>query len=301
LHTAFFGHSSTVYVHVVHTLEALPRAFVVGAGAPRELPSLAEEPPLRPRVAIEQVGPRALRAEIVRPRDFDPKRRYPVVVDVYGGPHHLHVTRALGPALIRQWVADQGFVVVSADGRGTPRRGRAWERAIHGDFSTVTVEDQVAALDALGALHPELDLSRVGVFGWSFGGYMAALCVLERPDRFRGGVAGAPVIDWRDYDTHYTERYLGVPDRDAAPYDKSSLLPRAPKLERPLLLVHGTSDDNVYFLHTLKMADALFRAGRPFDLLPLAGLTHMVPDPLVKERLYQRIVAALAAATSPSR
>jgi dipeptidyl-peptidase-4 len=179
--------------------------------------------------------------------------------------------------------------VVCLDNRGTPRRDRAWERAIKGRFGDVPLEDQVEGLKALGARYPELDLDRVGVFGWSFGGYMAALAVLRRPDVFKVGVAGAPVVDWLDYDTHYTERYLDLPDAAPGAYHDSSLLTHAPNLSRPLLVIHGTADDNVYFFHSLKLADALFRAGRPFELCPLAGVTHQVPDPAVRARLWARI------------
>jgi dipeptidyl-peptidase 4 len=118
---------------------------------------------------------------------------------------------------------------------------------------------------------------------------MSALSVLRRPDVFKAAVAGAPVVDWLDYDTHYTERYLGVPESDAAAYKEGSLLTYAEGLSRPLLLIHGTADDNVYFRHTLKLTDALFRAGRDFEVLPLSGFTHMVPDPVVTQRLYARI------------
>jgi dipeptidyl-peptidase-4 len=256
---------------------------------------VAESPPFQPRAVIEQVGPRKTRAVILRPRDFDPSKRYAVVLDVYGGPHHRSVEHAMGRQLIRQWLADLGYVVVAVDGRGTPRRGREWERAIAGDF-TVPLAEQIEALDALGAAHHELDLARVGVFGWSFGGYLAALAVLERGDRFRAAVAGAPVCDWTDYDTFYTERYLGLLPASKAAYDKSSLIPYAANLARPLLIVHGTSDDNVYFVHSLKLAEALFRAGKPFELVPLPGLTHQLPDPVITERLYQRIAATFAAA-----
>jgi dipeptidyl-peptidase-4 len=152
------------------------------------------------------------------------------------------------------------------------------------------LDGQVAGLKALGAKYPELDLERVGIYGWSFGGYMSALAVLKQPDVFKAAVAGAPVVDWLDYDTHYTERYLGLPDADAAAYHEASLLTYADRLSRPLLLVHGTADDNVYFRHTLKLTDALFRAGKAFEVLPLSGLTHMVPDSVVTQRLYARIV-----------
>ena len=148
-----------------------------------------------------------------------------------------------------------------------------------------------------------MDLGRVGIYGWSFGGYLAALAVLRRPDVFHVGVAGAPVVDWRDYDTCYTERYLGLPgagiDANGAGYDESSLLTYAKDLRRPLLLIHGTTDDNVYFLHSLRLADALFRAGRDFELLPLQGFTHMVPDALVRQRLYSRILGTLGRVLKP--
>jgi dipeptidyl-peptidase-4 len=179
-------------------------------------------------------------------------------------------------------------VVVSLDNRGTPGRGRDWERAVSKHFGSVPLEDQVAGLKALGRRFPEMDLERVGIYGWSFGGYMSGLAVLRRPDVFKAAVAGAPVVDWLDYDTHYTERYLGLPDTDAAAYKEASLLTYAGDLQRPLLLVHGTADDNVYFRHSLKLADALFRAGKEFEILPLSGLTHMVPDPVVTQRLYGR-------------
>jgi len=215
-------------------------------------------------------------------------------VNVYGGPHGQMVTRSRNPFLLPQWLADHGFVVVMLDGRGTPGRGRAWERAIKGNLIEVPLEDQVEGLRALGAVYPELDLSRVGIYGWSFGGYFSAMAIMRRPDVFRASVAGAPVVDWRDYDTHYTERYMGLPDDNPGGYQAASVLTYADRLERPLLLVHGTADDNVYFLHSMKLCEALFRAGKPFEFLPLAGFTHMVPDPVVTRRLYQRIEAFLA-------
>lgn len=138
-----------------------------------------------------------------------------------------------------------------------------------------------------------MDLARVGITGWSFGGYLSAYAVLRRPDTFHAAVAGAPVTDWDDYDTHYTERYMGVPpgpDVDAA-YRESSCLPWAKDLSRPLLLLHGTRDDNVFFRHTLRLTDALLRSGRAFDVLPLPGFTHMLPDPVVAEQRWLRTAA----------
>jgi dipeptidyl-peptidase-4 len=292
LNSATFAKNHSIYVHQEISLETMPKTTVRRADGSLigELPSVAENPSFVPRARVMKVGSgNGFYASIVRPRDFDAKRRYPVLVDVYGGPHGKTVVAAMSAHILKQWLADQGFIVVSIDGRGTPGRGREWERAIAKHFGSVPLADQVAGLKALRETFPELDLERVGIFGWSFGGYMSALAVLKRPDIFRAAMAGAPVVDWLDYDTHYTERYLGMPDTDATAYKEGSLLTYAGDLSRPLLLVHGTSDDNVYFRHTLKLTDALFRAGKDFELLPLSGLTHMVPDPVVTERLWSRI------------
>jgi dipeptidyl-peptidase-4 len=284
-----FGAPGAAFRSVVHVWDGAKGDRVAG-----ELPSVALTPPFFAKEERVRVGALQYWAAIVRPRGFDAKKKYPVVVDVYAGPGHQVVRAVAGPSLMRQWMADHGVIVVAIDGRGTPGRGHDWERFIVGDFSR-TIEDQVAGLQALGAKYPEMDLSHVGITGWSFGGYESALAVLKRGDVFHVAAAGAPVVDWHDYDTHYTEHYLGVLPENKNAYDVSSLLTYVPKLSRPLLLIHGTSDDNVYFFHTLKLAEALFRAGKPFELLPLPGLTHMVPDPVVKEQLHTRIMKFLMA------
>jgi dipeptidyl-peptidase 4 len=147
---------------------------------------------------------------------------------------------------------------------------------------------------------PDLDLSRVGIRGWSFGGYLAALAVLRRPDVFHAAIAGAPVTDWSLYDTHYTERYLGRPDTDPEAYARSSLIADAARLERPLLLVHGLADDNVVAAHTLRLSSALLAAGRPHSVLPLSGVTHMTPQEVVAENLLLLQVRFLIDALSPA-
>ena len=188
--------------------------------------------------------------------------------------------------LTSQWFAEQGFAVVVADGRGTPGRGPAWDRAVAGDLAGPPLADQVEALHAAGARCADLDLGRVAIRGWSFGGFLAALAVLRRPDVFHAAVAGAPVTDWRLYDTHYTERYLGQPDDDSgANYDASSLLADAHRLTRPLLIIHGLADDNVVVAHSLRLSSALLAAGRPHSLLPLSGVTHMATQEEVAENL----------------
>ncbi len=165
---------------------------------------------------------------------------------------------------------------------------------MRGNLIELPLADQVAGLQAVGAEVEEMDRSRVGVYGWSFGGYFSAHAVMQRPDVFAVGVAGAPVADWRDYDTHYTERYMGLPDENRDGYHASSALTYAGDLERPLMIIHGTSDDNVYFVHALKMSDALMRAGKPHEFVVLAGSTHMVADPAVARALQGRIMRFLA-------
>jgi dipeptidyl-peptidase-4 len=254
------------------------------------LPAVAEEPPVVPHVEFLQLdGPKKFHACIIRPQNFDSKLRYPVVVSVYGGPGVNQVLASRRSFLLSQWLADQGFIVVSVDGRGTPGRGRDWERAIYHHFGSVPLEDQVEGVEELTKKYPELDPKRIGITGWSFGGYMSGLAVLRRPDIFKAAVAGAPVVDWLDYDSCYTERYLGLPDSQPEAYKEGSLLTYADGLQRPLLLVHGTTDDNVFFRHSLKLSDALFRSGKDFAILPLSGFTHMVPDPVVMEQLWSRI------------
>lgn len=291
-HSAEFSRDHGTYVQFFSGADLKRSQTVRGRdGALRgELLSLAEKPPFTPNVELTSVGARAFHAALIRPRDFVPGRRYPVIVNVYGGPGQAMVTTSSFAYLLPQWIADHGYIVVTLDGRGTPGRGHDWERAIRGNLIKAPLEDQADGLKALGEKYPELDMTRVGVYGWSFGGYFSAMAAMRRPDVFAAGVAGAPVADWADYDTHYTERYMGLPEENPAGYADASVLTHAPSLTRPLMIIHGTTDDNVYFLHSLKMSDALFRAGKRHEFMPLVGFTHVVPDPLVTSRLYALIL-----------
>jgi dipeptidyl-peptidase-4 len=254
------------------------------------LPSAAEPAPFVPAVEYATVGPHDFAAQIVRPRDFQAGRSYPVLLSVYGGPAAKLVWAAPRLNFERQCMADCGYIVATLDGRGTPGRDRAWLRAVAGDAIDVPLDDQVAGLRALAAQIPEMDLKRTGVVGWSFGGYFAAMAAMRRPDVFAAAVAGAPVVDWTDYDTHYTERYLGLPDENPDGYRRSDVLTYAGELARPLLLVHGVTDDNVYFQHTMKLVQALLAAGKPYELLLLPG-THMLADPMLRTREAERVMA----------
>ena len=207
-----------------------------------------------------------------------------MVLSVYAGPGVKMIERTPRRLAEDQCLADRGVVVVSFDGRGTPGRGHDWERVTRNDLIDVPLTDQIDGLRALGRRFPALDMSRVGVTGWSFGGYFTAMATIRRPDVFRVGVAGAPPVDFADYDTAYTERYLGTPDADPDGYRRSDVLTYANALKRPLLLIHGLTDDNVYFVNTVKLTEALTAAGIPYDLLLLPG-THLLPDPVLRARV----------------
>ncbi|MGI5226041.1 prolyl oligopeptidase family serine peptidase [Actinoallomurus sp. CA-142502] len=251
--------------------------------------SHADKPEIEVNVNLIRAGERELRTAVLLPTGYSGDEPLPVLMDPYGGPHAQRVLATRRAFAESQWLADQGFAVVVADGRGSPARGPQWERAIHRDVVGPVLEDQVTALHA-AAEHFPLDLSRVGIRGWSFGGYLAALAVLHRPDVFHAAVAGAPVTDWTLYDTHYTERYLGDPNEDPEPYERASLISavsgeQGSRTMRPLLVIHGLADDNVVVAHTLRFSSALLAAGLPHSVLPLSGVTHMTPQEVVAENL----------------
>ncbi|MER6219211.1 prolyl oligopeptidase family serine peptidase [Streptomyces sp900105755] len=247
--------------------------------APVEIRSHAQRPLLRLRVESAVVGRRELRTHLFLPSWHRPgDAPLPVLVDPYGGPAMQKVlAEQASHAFVSQWFAEQGFAVLVADGAGTPGRGPRWEKEIFGDLLGPTLDDQVTALHATAERHPELDLGRVGIRGWSFGGILAAAAVLRRPDVFHAAVSGAPLTDQRLYDACWKERFLGLPDRYPEHYESSSLLADAPKLSRPLLLVHGLADDNVFVAGTLQLSAALLAAGKPHEVLPLSGMTHAAP------------------------
>ncbi|MEU4229213.1 prolyl oligopeptidase family serine peptidase [Nonomuraea sp. NPDC026600] len=251
---------------------------VVRDGRPgAEIASLQAEPLLVPRVTWLRAGERAIRTALLLPSWHRPgSGPLPVLMAPYAGPAMQLVTRARHWWLAEaQWFAEHGFAVVTADGRGTPGRGPAWEKTVHGDTLTAPLEDQVVALRAAAGHCPDLDLGRVGIRGWSYGGTLAAAAVLRMPEVFHAAISGAAPSDQRLYDTHWRERFLGHPDEQPENYERSSPIGDAARLSRPLLLVHGLADDNVVAAHTLRMSAALLAAGRPHQVLPLSGSTHM--------------------------
>ncbi|SCG34086.1 prolyl oligopeptidase family serine peptidase [Micromonospora halophytica] len=291
-HTAAVG--GDVLVVGTASLDEAGTSWVVWRGD-REvarLRSLAANPPYAPRPMLVRVTDRRLPTAVLYPTDHVKGTRLPVLLDVHGGPGHQEVVAARSAWLERQWWADQGFGVVTIDNRGTPGIAPSFEKAVHRRLADVILADQVDALTALAGKHPDLDLERVAVRGWSFGGWLAGLAVLRHPELFRCGIAGAPVTDWSLYDTAYTERYLGMPDDGIDVYGHHSLVELAaePVVDReqarPLLLVHGLADGNVVAAHTLRLSAALLAAGRPHAVLPLTGATHLAAGG-VSERLLR--------------
>ncbi|MFD8969126.1 prolyl oligopeptidase family serine peptidase [Streptomyces sp. NPDC059568] len=251
--------------------------------------SYAERPVLTAHARLTEAGTHRIPCAVLLPtghRESDGP--LPVLLDPYGGPHGQRVVAAQNAHLTSQWFADQGFAVIVADGRGTPGRSPGWEKAVKRNL-LLSLEDQIEALHGLADRFP-LDLERVAIRGWSFGGWLAALAVLRRPDVFHAAVSGAPVTDLRLYDTHYQERYFGTPQEASEVYDTHSLVTddglSAPEVPvRPLMLIHGLADDNVVVAHTLKLSAALLAAGRPHEVLPLTGVTHMTPQEQIAENL----------------
>ncbi|SEN53643.1 S9 family peptidase [Actinacidiphila rubida] len=264
---------------------------VLRGGTPvAEIASLADTPSLTARPRLLEAGERRIPTAVLLPTGYrESDGLLPVLLDPYGGPHGQRVYASHNAHLVSQWFADQGFAVIVADGRGTPGRSPEWEKSIAGDFAGVSVADQVEALEALSGYFP-LDLDRVAIRGWSYGGYLAALAALRRPDVFHAAVVGAPVTDLRLYDTHYTERYLGHPDERPEVYDANAVvtsagLQDAKEPARPMMVIHGLADDNVLVAHSLRLSTELLAAGRPHEVLPLSGVTHMTPQEQVAENL----------------
>ncbi|MFE5582101.1 prolyl oligopeptidase family serine peptidase [Kitasatospora sp. NPDC056531] len=273
------------------------RSTVLREGRPAlPLTSYAEQPVITARPELLRLGPHELRAHLFLPTDHHPgDGPLPVLLDPYGGPAMQKVTTG-GPwhAQVSQWFADQGFAVLVVDGHGTPGRGPRWEKTIWGDKAGPALEDQIEGLQETARLRPGLlDLDRVGIRGWSYGGFLAALAVLRRPDVFHAASAGAAPTDHRLYDTHWQERFLGHPADHPEHYDSCDLITEARELSRPLLLIQGMADDNVFPVHTLRLSHALLAAGRPHEVLPLRGAGHRPTDEATAENLLRHELAFL--------
>jgi dipeptidyl-peptidase-4 len=232
-----------------------------------------------------------LYATLLLPSDTADPATVPLIVNPYGGPHEQGVANKWeGSMFFDELLAQRGFAVLHADNRGMGGRGRAFAQAAYREFGPVQLEDQLTVIDAALEKHPQLDPRRLGWWGWSWGGTFT-LYALTHSDRFRAGVAVAPVTDWRNYDSVYTERYLGLPSEDPAGYRDFSVVNSAANLKGRLLLVHGTGDDNVHMENTVQFVEKLIEARIPYDLQIYPRKTHSIAGPIDRTHLYSRILA----------
>ena len=230
-----------------------------------------------------------LHGALLLPRDYDPRLLYPAIVMVYGGPGVQTVLNEFNPRLLWQHLADRGFIVFQVDNRGSIGRGHGFDAPIHHRLGDIELEDQLHGLDYLAAT-TWVDPARIGIYGHSYGGYLALAAMLRAPGRFKVGVAGSPVTDWRFYDTGYTERYMGTPEQNPQGYHDTSLAPYAKNLSGKLLLIHALMDENVHFAHTAALIDAFVTHGKIFDMVVFPGERHGYRSPAARKYAYQRVI-----------
>ncbi|HLZ90651.1 MAG TPA: S9 family peptidase [Candidatus Acidoferrum sp.] len=231
-----------------------------------------------------------LNAVMVKPPDFDPSKKYPVLVYTYGGPHAQVVLNAWGgnTAMWHQLMAQKGYIIFSVDNRGSGGRGHAFEEPIHYSLGAQELSDQrdgVAYLKTLAYVDPE----RIGIWGWSYGGHMTLHAMFESGGEFKAGFAGGPVTDWHFYDSIYTERYLGLLPQNAVGYRASSPIERAEGFKGKLLIAHGTGDDNVHYANTLSLINELIEMGKYVEVMAFPGRGHGVSDPAARKVLMTRV------------
>jgi dipeptidyl-peptidase-4 len=231
-----------------------------------------------------------LNAMMIKPPDFDPARKYPVLVFTYGGPHAQVVTNAWGGAtfLWHELMAQKGYIIWALDNRGSAGRGHLFEEPIHFRFGAQELSDQRDGIEYLKSL-AYVEANRIGIWGWSYGGHMTLHAMFEDPEDFKVGFAGGPVSDWRFYDTIYTERYLGLPQQNRASYEESSPARNAGRLRGKLLIAHGTGDDNVHFANTLVVLNNLIEVGKYVEVIPFPGRGHGVSDAAAQRVLMRRV------------
>lgn len=304
MHGAVFSEDCHRWVETFSALDTPPRAVLrdasgealrqIHAAAASEAERLGLRPPQL--VSFPSRDGVALYGAIYRPPQLEPGHRYPVIVEVYGGPHVQMASNHWGMTvdLRAQYLARQGYIVFMMDNRGSARRGHAFEAAIFRHMGGIEVSDQVDGVRFLATL-PEADTARVGVYGWSYGGYLTLMCLLKAPDVYKAGVAGAPVTDWDGYDTFYTERYMETPQANPEGYREASALTHAAKLRAPLLLLHGMLDENVHFRHTARLITALNDADRPYELAVYPNERHGPRSPTQRAALERRLAAFFAA------
>jgi len=297
-HTYAMSPGSRYAVHTYSRFGVPPTIALVSLPDNRTLRTLVDNAELKAKLAGLRLGATEFRqidigsgiklnAAFIKPPHFDSTARYPVFFYVYGGPGSQTVTDNWGGQnyLWYQMLAQRGYIVASVDNRGTGARGKAWRKIVYKQLGVVETQDQAAAARAIGRL-PYVDSTRIGIWGWSYGGFMTLNALTQAPDVYRMGIAVAPVTHWKYYDTIYTERYNGLPQDNAAGYDKGSPLTYAKNLRGRLLIVHGSGDDNVHFENTLAMVNAFVDANRPFSLMVYPNRNHGIYGGNTRQHLY---------------
>jgi dipeptidyl-peptidase-4 len=285
-HTVSMAPNCAVYLDSYSSLTSPPeRTLHAADGTQLEVVRPANTKPLEeyeilPTELHQVKGPDGtlFHARLMKPAGFSPTKKYPAVVMIYGGPHAQTVRNLWGGLNWDQILAHQGFVIWQLDNRGSAGRGHLWESKVYRQFGKQELADQLTGLDYLTKLG-FVDASRVGMYGWSYGGYMTLYSLFHAPDKFAAGISGAPVTDWRLYDTIYTERYMGLPQQNETGYKSSSPVHAAANLKAKLLLVHNIGDDNVLFQNGMMMMNALQLAGKPFETMLYPQKAHGVTGP----------------------
>lgn len=290
-------HAEHGYIDVHSAMDRPPQAVLVAAdgkqlgeiAVPRadDFDALGIRTP--ERVELKTKDGATLYGHLLKPRNLKEGQKHPAVLMVYGGPGVQTNNNDWAPRLLWQHLADRGFVVFQVDNRGSIGRGHAFESPLYRKLGDIELRDQLEAADYLASL-PYVDGERLGIYGHSYGGYMAALGMLRAPGRFKLGVSGSPVTDWRFYDTGYTERFMGTPKDNEAGYTGSDLTLDADKLVGKLFIIHALMDENVHFSHTAKLIDALVEADKDFDLLVFPGERHGYRSPKARRYAYRRVV-----------
>ena len=301
-HVADFADNGEFYVDSFNSTGTPPQMSLHGADGSRiafiEENRLDQSHPYHPYLStrpstefgtLQAEDGQSLYYRMLKPAGFDAGKRYPVIVYVYGGPMGQSVTNAWSAGFL-EILAREGFVVFTIDNRGTGFRGTAFDAPLYRHMGKVEVADQMVGVNYLKSLE-FVDPDRIGIWGWSYGGYMTLMSLFTQPDVFAAGVSGAPVTDWALYDTHYTERYLGTPQGNPDGYEASGVFPYAKDLASPLLLIHGMADDNVLFTNSTKLMKALQDDGRPFDVMTYPGSKHgLTRVPATGQHVYAHIL-----------
>ena len=294
-HETIMASSGAGYIDYFSSSRVPPRVSLHAADG-TQLTWLAENPmdeshpyfPFMDRHQAPEIGTleakdgQTLYYSLLKPFDFDEDQHYPVIVYTYGGPGAQVVRRAWDRnTVFQQYLQQQGYIVFSLDNRGSTNRGTAFEFPIHKQMSVVEVRDQKRGVEHLKTL-PFVDPERIGIYGWSYGGYMTLMAMMQAPEAFKAGISGAPVTDWSLYDTHYTERYMSTPSANPGGYEVSNVLSHVEQLSGPLLIVHGMADDNVLLNHSTLLFRAMQKKGIPFDSMMYPSETHGFRDPDIR-------------------